>query len=47
MQNRNRLTENKASGYQRREGREERQIMGMGLRDTNYYKIDKQQGFIV
>ena len=35
------------SGYPKEEGRGERHIRGMRLRDTNYYKIDKQQGYIV
>ena len=38
MQSRNRLRHRKQTcGYQRREGREEGQIRGMGLTDTNYY----------
>ena len=34
------------SGYQRKEGRREGQITGMGFTDKNYVQMDKQQGFI-
>ena len=36
------------SGYQWGDGREEKHITGMGLRETNYMnKIDKPQRYIV
>lgn len=34
-------------GYQRGEGRWKEQIKCMELTDINYYKIDKQQAYIV